>query len=544
MPAVTTMVYPAPAYVRVEVNWADVGAAVGAAVYRVDCLTGERVPLRPYVSFDGDFIDLSCGYAIFWDTEPQLDRCIYYCTQAIDAAGQVVTAPSAYLYQDTFTRTVVNGWGTSDSGHTYTLNGGTVPGDYDVTAGKGTFTMTTEDVARTATVVGLSVPNGRFYGWYQHPVLPTGANHEIGIRVRYVDDNNFADLRLFFETSGNVTAALRQIVAGVETAFVGFTQVPGVTATSPLAYVIEYWGGVLRAKVWLATDPEPPTYVVITTLTWVTAGTIQYRAIIAGASTTVLPITLQWDSFLLVDPCAELIAVETCSDDLVVPSSGDFRLGDPVRPCNDVTLLFDAPVDPDCVPTQGIFFGSMGPDEVYAANSGTFQTVNDKYPIVVNRQRAAVGSTLTVATRTFADRDAMIALNDPGAPLMIRGPVQYGIPDQYMAVTDVTITRHVSDHKVQPRSIGMPYVRVRRVSGPAQGVCGTRVTDLCDIYASWSAVEAAGLSFADLLRGKASLDTPKPASVERTWSDVNATYASWNAEAAANVDWNDLRDGA
>jgi hypothetical protein len=201
-------------------------------------------------------------------------------------------------------------------------------------------------------------------------------------------------------------------------------------------------------------------------------------------------------------------------------------------------------IDPACVPTQGVFFADMSETETFPAHSGNFLPTNSKYPIVVNRQRQAITATLDLVTRTFDDRDAIRLLDDPGSPLLLRGPADYGIYDRYMSVTDVSEGRHLSDHKIQPRSVTMPHLEVARPSGPTQGVCGARVDDLCDIYPTWTALAASGLTWADLLRGKASNDTPVPDSVERTWSDVNSTYASWTAVNSGNTDWDDLLDGA
>jgi hypothetical protein len=541
------MLYPAPAYVRVETNWVDVSQAVGAAVYRVDCLTGERVPLRPYVSFNGDFIDLSCGYAIFWDTEPQLDRCVYYCTQAIDAAGNVATTVPAALYEDNFNRNAVNTWDPASDGHTYQLVGGTVPGDYDVNGSRGTFTITTNNVAREAIVNSLSVANGVLYGFYQHPVVPTGAGHELDVRVRRVDSNNFCDMRIFLSTANQVQIAVRQVIAGVGSSVVFSSTITSngstLPTTDPMSYRIDYWGSVLQAKIWRSTDPEPAAYNAVTAVTFVSAGSVSYLGFTGAGSTNALPITLQFDNHQLTDPCADLVPIEACSDDLVVGSSGDFRLGDPVRPCNDVVLQFQGGVDPDCVPTQGLFFGNMS-DESFGASTGNLLPTNASRPIVVSRARRDAEATLTVATRTFADRDALRALNAAGSPLLLRGPAQYGIKDRYMSVGDVTEHRPVADHKIQPRTVAMPHVTVDRPSGPSQGVCGTRIDDLCDIYPTWDALAAAGLSWADLLRGKASGDTPIPDVVERTWNDVNSTYANWTAVNSGNTNWNDLLDGA
>jgi len=541
VPAISTMLYPAPAYVRVEVNWADLGSATGAAVYRVDCLTGERVPLRPYVCFNGDFLTLSCGYGIFWDTEPQLDRCVYYCTQAINAAGDLVTEPVDDMIFDLFTRNVANSWGTATSGQVWTTTG-PVAADFLVNGTKGFQTMSTVNVMRNAEISAGGASINAHQVQINMSQLATGAS--LTARMGLGSDlNNQYQARVDFTTAGNVQIGINRLLAGVGTVVTAAITVGTYVAGTQFTVTQESYAGLQRVKIWPTTSPEPADWTLTGSDTGIivfTEGMLLSRAEVGN--TNVNPIAA-FDNYRAYDPCAEDQVIETCSDDLVVPSSGDFRLGDPVRPCNDVTLLFNAPIDPDCVPTQGIFFGNMA-IEVAPANTGTFMPVNAKYPIAMNRQRQALTSMLTVASRTFADRDALRTLNDPGSPLLLRGPAQYGIYDRYISVGDVSEDRPVTDHRIQPRTVTLPHLEVARPSGPTQGICGAQVDDLCDIYPTWNAVAAAGLTWADLLRGKASNDTPIPDTVERTWNDVNATSANWTAVNAGNTDWDDLLDGA
>lgn len=542
MPSISTMLYPAPGYVRVEVNWADVGQATGAAVYRVDCLTGDRVPLRPYVAFDGDFLTLSCGYGIFWDTEPQLDRCVYYCTQAQDAAGVLVTTPADLLMYDTFTRVVASGWGTSTSGQLWTTTGGAAA-DHSVTGTRGQQALTNTGVARIGTFAMTTANYGVRVTAFP-TVLTSGASLEeqVWLRSDGTDQNGYRSV-LSYQTTGLVNIFIQKRIAGVTTTLTSASGFLGYDATTQVGVDFRVWGNTLALKVWDQTGVEPAAFSLTTTDTTYTApGNVSLLSI-RNAGNTNGTVNAQWDNLSVYNPCAEPQAIETCSDDLVVPSSGEFRLGDPMRPCNDVTLQFQPNVDPDCVPTQGIFFANMS-DEDAEANSGTFAPVNSVYPIGIYRARRSLNATLTTLTRTFADRDAMRQLNAPGGPLLLRGPAQYGIADRYMLVGNVTEHRQLSDHRVQPRAVTLPHVQLDYPYGPSQGVCGTRVEDLCDIYGSWDAIVAAGLTYADLLRGKASNDTPIPDTVERTWSDVNATYANWTAVNAGNTDWDDLLDGA
>lgn len=215
MPAISATLYPSPAYVRVEGSWGDQPQATGAAVYRVDCLTGERVPLRPYVSFSGDFLDLSCGYGIWWDTEPQLDRCVYYCTQAMNPDGSVITVPAANIVTDTFTRVVANDWGSADTGQPYTNVGGAAA-DHSVNGTRGVHSM---PLVSTATAnlldIGTSDQVGMITGFVG--VLPTTGNVEAGIQARYTDTANQWRVDVTINSSGVVTGRLRRVVGGVIT---------------------------------------------------------------------------------------------------------------------------------------------------------------------------------------------------------------------------------------------------------------------------------------------------------------------------------------
>jgi hypothetical protein len=541
MPSISATEFTTLPAVRVIVNWADVPSATHVSVFRVDCETGERAQLRPYVAFNGDgYLRASCGMAVFWDTEVPLDRCVRYCTQAENALGVTLTTASDPLFVDSFTRTVVDGWGVATSGQTYTLAGGTVPGDYDVTAGRGLFTFTSL-AARTATVNALSVVNGTLYGQYTHPVAPTGANHEAGVRMRFVDGGNFIDMRMFFETGGNVTVAIRQLVAGVETAFAGFFVVPGATTTTPLSFRIDYWGSILRAKVWPSVNPEPATYLATTTVSFFAAGSLSYVVIPGGGSTNAFPYTPAWDNFLLIDTCPNLITIEQCSQDLMISSSGFNMLRDPVRPCNDLHVDLCWTQDPNCVPGRGVFFARLEA-EGYASNSSDLQAFNSPRPASASGERSDATSTLALVTRSFEDRDAVLKILRAGSPLLWQSPPEYGIPDRYIQVKDVTVARYNNDHRYQPRAITLPFITEDRPEGPTQGICGARVRDLCDTFTSWDAMEIAGLTYLDLLEGNASPSGPADTN-RRRWIDVETGFANWLAVETAPNTWKTLRDG-
>ena len=336
MPIITAYPDVTRAYVRVEVSWADTPAVEYAKVTRINSVTGECTPLRPYICYDGDYLLLSCGFGLFWDTEAPLDTEFYYLTEGLDA-----------------------------------------------------------------------------------PCIPA------------------------------------------------------------------------------------------------------------------------------VDPCAPCVpvTVDTSADPTSLPSNGAFRLRNPTYPCRDIymPLCFEQVASPECLPGSGVFFASMDVEE-YDANSLLLLPTNARRPISMSRQRRDVASTLTVVTRTFDDRDAVLSLNEPGNPIMIAGPPQYGIKDQYMAVATINVERGLSDHKYPVRVLNLPYVSVAREAGPTNGPCGSRVEDLCDIYETWDDLAADGLTWADLVRGRASLDSGPAIQALRTWDDVQAEFVDWDA-VEANGTWQQLAAG-
>lgn len=542
MPSISTTVYPSPAYVRVETNWSDAPNATGVKVERVDCITGVRTALRPYVSFEGDYLDLSCGFGLFWDTEPPLDSCFYYCTTAIDAAGNVVTTVASQPVVDTYTRTVVDDWSPADTGQLYTLMGAAA--DFDVTGTVGTQTHPAVNVLHMA-FLETGTPDQDIL---IDTLIPTAsaATANIGDWVigRVTDTNNYYAVTLSLTTTNTMSMVIQKRVAGALSTVAGPVTV-GTTHTAADWWTIRFrvWGTQLMTRAWLRTSPEPTTWQLSTVDTSLPTGT---KAGVGGrleaGNTNTLPFVMSYDNFSVTALPNTPITLETCTQSLSVGSSGMFRYGDPVRPCNDVPLLQDYNPDPACVPTQGIFFGNMS-DETYATNSGVFVAVNADTPIAVSRNRLKAASTLTVVSRTFMDRDALEQLHAPGSVTFLRGPAMYGVKDRYMLAGDVDEARPVSDHKVQPRAISIPHVTTARPWGPSQGVCGTRVQDLCDTYSTLAALEASGLTWADLLRGAASPDTPKPVPTPRTWNDVNTTYANWTAVQTGNTNWADLQDG-
>jgi hypothetical protein len=537
MPSITAVVVPDPAYVYVETNWADVPSAVNVCVDRVVVATGERAPLRSYVSYDTDgCLALSCGVGIFWDTEAPFDTEVQYCATVTDAAGNVVTTAPPALVTATFSTVAVASWPPADTGQVFTNTGGAAA-DYSGTGTRGQHAVTSTGVLRVSSIP-MTTPNAvaRITAYPAVVALTQPTEQDLWLRADAAGANGYR-ARVRYGTAGTVDLILESVVAGVATSLGLAAAVFPYIAATAVAVRLSAWGSQLNATVWDLTTPQPAPQLTATSTVWTVPGVVAASSL-RNAGNTNGTVNFQWDDLSVTDVCAEPVAVEVCSDTVVIENDGCFRLGDPVRPCNDRHVCLEE--ESDCSTEDvGVYFARMG-TETYADNSGQLLPVNARRPIVVSRRRRDKASTLTLVTRTFTDRDDVLDLAEPGSPLLWRGPAGYGTGDIYMSVLDVAVDRSFLDHQEQPRVVDMPFMATDSPADPSLGVCGARVMDLCDVYASWTALVAAGLSYADLLRGLAGTGTSVALA---DWDDVNADFATWNALNAGEADWNDTLTG-
>jgi hypothetical protein len=238
-------------------------------------------------------------------------------------------------------------------------------------------------------------------------------------------------------------------------------------------------------------------------------------------------------------------AVPDTACDTVTVTSESVWLKNPFSPCLDVEIgLCEPGMDFDCEIDSRVSYAGMAADEL-DANTVLSLPVNRKYPVPLNRQRRAPRSELRLITHDCDARDVVLAVNDPGDPLLFQAPAEYCIPDRYISVGTLTEARFSIDQRETFRLMVLPYAVVQRPVGPANGPCGIRIMDLCDIYTSWQSMTLAGLDWLDLLVGEASNNAPgdDPEAL-RTWDEVEAEFADWDAvEAGGTRDWDELRDG-
>jgi hypothetical protein len=551
MPIITSFPDPFRTYNRVEVNWADTPSVTAARVLRVNPATGECVPLRPYVCFEGDYLKLSCGLGVFWDTEVPLDTPVYYITEGLEAP---CIPADEYFFRDTFTRILVDSWGSTETGTLgplpYALAGGTVGGNYDVNGGKGRMTLDgVAGVDRTASI-DIGMTDFDLYATFSVNQLALSDAATTRIMARFMDANNHYQGGMNWSQDGSILIFLTRILAGVQTILA--IQFAVGTYTPDVEWTLRYQGigNDFKLKAWPAAGVQPAAWNLEATDTPQPTLNSTLVGILArrDPANTNVGLIASTDNFFMVNDCIPCTPVTAETTESTMPSGGVFRLKDPVRPCHDqaMPLCFTQPNLADingeyCIPGSGIFFAQMD-TESYDSNSLLLGPVNAKYPIQVSRTRRGVESTLQVVTRTFADRDALLTLNDPGSPVLIQAPPAYGIMDTYMAISTVGVERGLTDHRFQVRVLNLPFIAVARPAGPMQGPCGSQMDNLCDIYTTWGELEASGLTWADLIRGRASTaGGPGPAGIQ-TWDDVQATYVDWDAAQVGNT-WIDIEQG-
>lgn len=535
MPSIVAVPYPDRGHVLLEINLADVPGATHACVTATTATLTRQ--LHPYISYNTDgCIALSCGQAILWDVEAGCDTPITYTVTAVNAAGEVITTPADPLVLDTFTRVEVASWGAADSGQVWVSTGGAAA-DHSVTGARGRHSLTDTAVQRTDTIT-VGTPNHDVKATFVPGVVAVGNSFEgklVARRTVATDTDYRATIR--FNVAGTLTFVLERNSGGVLTSLGSVVPGFGYNATTHVDVRLRVWGNQITARVWDTTTPEPLTWNISVTDATITDGVsaeLRSQRLAGNANGTV---DFEFDNFSVGDVCADAAPVAIVTDPVTLACDGCFRLSDPVRPCNEVSVC-DCAEGADCGGGGGIMFGGITGD-TYDANSGQMLPVNGIWPITISRNRRAPTGSLTVMPRSFADRDELLEVLQPGGVLLWRGPGEFGIGDRYIAVGDVPVSPVISDLRQQQRLVELPFAVSAPVVGPTQGICGARVGDLCETYATWDELIAAGLTYADLLRG----DAGGVPSGLATWADINADHASWGALQVAETDWADVLDG-
>jgi hypothetical protein len=525
MPTVTATAYPDRDYVLVESDWRDTPGTTHVRAFRVRADTGERTALYPYVAFNASgCMMLHCGQVLWWDTDPPLGvELTYEVEQCADRGLEFVHCSDTYNRAAT-----VASWGTSTSGCLWSPNSAI----YSTNGTNGIMAPAAVNVSYQQTVPG-DLPHATVYGEVASGAVALTSAIQAGAMTRWTNSSNFMNFGVMFQPGGTVQGAIQTVVGAV------FTNIATGTITG-LTYGI---GTRLNFKavssftfhsltIWPVGTVEPDPQLTVFDGTINVPGRTGLQTRLITGNTNVLPFNVTYDNFRSFDQnAADTFQVAVSAP--VTLDAGRIWLKSPLQPCADVELITCGGAatytceNPD---VRQIVFSQMS-EESFAANTVNLLPVNRRRPIPTYRIRRDIEATLTVVTRTFADRDALREANLPGYPLFFQAPPEYGIADRYMSIGTVTESRGLPDHRFQPRVVQLPHAIVDRPEGSADGVCGARVGDLCDIYSTWDAINAVGLTYLDILLGEAGLGAPgsTPVVDMETWQEVLDGYANWGA---------------
>lgn len=161
--------------------------------------------------------------------------------------------------RDTFGRIVSNGWGFADTLQQWTTTGSA--SDYSVNGAKGFMTLTSVNVMRN-TIVALPAGAYDVQAAVNPSVTATGASLTgrvaLGTAV-----NNYYSVRLDFTTGGTATLSISKNIGGVGTTVVPAVPIGSGSPADQWMVRIQRRFGYLRAKAWLATDPEPTAWTAV-----------------------------------------------------------------------------------------------------------------------------------------------------------------------------------------------------------------------------------------------------------------------------------------
>ena len=243
-------------------------------------------------------------------------------------AVRLTSAKASWLH-DAFGRTSASGWGTSDSGLTWSPVGGSAT-DHTVGSGYGVHLLSTLDVARRD-VVSAVHPDFDLYCDVTTSALATGDSLFGGPTARTVDGANMYQCRLEFMTSSTISMSIRKIFAGVNT-LIGSSYVVPVTHVAGQFIRVRFQGRgtTFRAKAWLASGLEPPFWNAEGSDSALTAAAqIGTRSIRVTGNTNSAATEVRYENFDLVNP--QIVTVDRARNGVVKAQAAgaDVRLARP-----------------------------------------------------------------------------------------------------------------------------------------------------------------------------------------------------------------------
>lgn len=423
---------------------------------------------------------------------------------------------------DTFTRTVANGWGTSDSGSVWTATGGSAS-DFSVGSGVGVMALGSVNVYRQAVTAGSNVDSDVQVS-VKTSALATGAEIIAELATRWVDGSNHYFARAAFATSGAVTLSVRTRIAN--SVAVLESHVTGLTHVAANRYTLRFSveGTTLRAKLWQTGTAEPADWQASgTDNTLSAAGPIAVRSVLASGNTNVAP-TVNFDNLTgrgigVVERSTDQIRWTTVRGGAELDGTvgaavlvDDYEFAPNTLNYYRVRRFAVSSQDSITPAMDRVWIKNLArpflnrpvevndwTDPVHESRSAAFPIIGRSKPIGLSDVMLAKKYELFILAHTVADAEELVTCLASGEPVLIHLPdVDCPVPGGYGVVGNVVPQRTT---RAGPRRI--VKLPITECAAPGPDVVGATMT----------------------------------------WQTVIATYASWTAEIADNTDWQALLDG-
>jgi hypothetical protein len=175
---------------------------------------------------------------------------------------------------DSFTRTVSNDWGTVDAAQLFVWTM-SQPTWCNVAGGVGTIAIPTGNTAVTGVAGRATAKDADITMSIIPAATATGAAYGAGAIVRRLDATNYAWSTLEFNTAGNTTIKIRQVIAGVTTELAALNPIPASTYTAGVAWKLrtQVDGNQVRVKAWPVAGSEPTSWQITATITLLASAT-------------------------------------------------------------------------------------------------------------------------------------------------------------------------------------------------------------------------------------------------------------------------------
>ncbi len=220
-----------------------------------------------------------------------------------DSFTLTVMAATVVYVNDTFTRTVANGWGNAPVGGAYTTQG--TAANFAVGGGAGSITMPNAGVTRSVLLNSTSAADVDVsFGVRINKVAVGGAQFTYAV-VRRNGTNEYR-VKLRLPTNGNVYVSASTVLNNVESPIGSEVLVAGLSqsANAVLRFRAQVTGSsptTLRVRAWADASVEPTTWNYTATNSnpaLQSAGSLGLRAYVASGTTNA-PVVISFDDYLV-----------------------------------------------------------------------------------------------------------------------------------------------------------------------------------------------------------------------------------------------------